>query len=68
MSKFDHLWNDLPYSERDRLYPHMIETHILHVKQSQEMAISAHKKHMKETNDLLRNLEKALLKHVNIGE
>ena len=57
---FSHLWNDLPKSERARLMPHMIESQILHIKQSKLKAIKYHKAHMKEINDLLSTLEREL--------
>ena len=59
---YDHLWNDLPHEERCRLMPHMIEAQKLHVWQCKQKAIKAHKRHMAELDDLLRNLEGDLAK------
>ena len=61
-NNFNHLWNDLPIDERKRLMPNMIETQILHVWQCKRMAILAHKRHMKELNDWIKNLERDLPK------
>ena len=63
MSKFNHLWNDLPKEERHRLMPYQIETQILHTIQSKNRAVRAHGKFLKETNDLIKNLERELLKY-----
>jgi hypothetical protein len=59
---FDHLWNDLPFEERKRLMPHMVESQKLHIWQCKIKAIAAHKKHMKELDDWLSNLELELRK------
>ena len=59
---FSHLWNDLPIEERKRLMPNMIETQILHVWQCKRIAILAHKKHMAQLNDWIKNLESDLPK------
>ena len=59
---FNHLWNDLPDSERKRLMPHMIESQILHIWQCKSRAISAHKSHMHELNEQISNLQKLLPK------
>ena len=61
-NKFNHLWNDLPIEERKRLMPNMIETQILHVWQCKRIAILAHKKHMAQLNDWIKNLESDLPK------
>ena len=59
-NNFSHLWNELPANERERLMPHMIEAHKLHVWQCKQKAIAAHKKHMKDLDDLLKNLDDEL--------
>lgn len=59
-SDFSHLWNDLPIDERKRLIPYMIETQKLHIWQCKQKAIAAHKKHMKELDDWLKNLDDEL--------
>lgn len=51
------LWNDLPFEERQRLMPYMIESQILHIWQCKQKAILAHKSHMKELNDWIKSLE-----------
>lgn len=43
--------------------PHMIEAQKLHVWQCKQKAISAHRKHMKELDAFLANLESELKKY-----
>ena len=57
---FNHLWNNLPADERKRLMPHMVESQKLHIWQCKQKAITAHKKHMKELDDWLKNLDDEL--------
>ena len=57
---FDHLWNNLPFEERKRLMPHMIESQKLHIYQCKIKAIRVHKRHMKELDDWLSNLDREL--------
>lgn len=59
-NRFNHLWNDLPFEERMRLMPHMLEMQKLHVWQCKQKAITAHKSHMKQLNDLMESLDKEL--------
>ena len=54
------LWNDLPDAERKRLMPHMLETQILHIEQCKMKAINSHKRHMKELNEQIKNIESSL--------
>ena len=61
-NNFSHLWNDLPFDERERLMPHMIEMQKLHIWQCKQKAIRAHKAHMKELDDLILNLNRELAK------
>lgn len=61
-NEFSHLWNDLPFEERKRLIPHMIETQKLHIWQCKQKAKLAHKRHMKELDDWLKNLDSELIK------
>lgn len=60
---FTHLWNDMPYEERDRLMPYAIENELLHMWKSKQMAIEYHKKHMKEIDAHMANLEQELDKY-----
>ena len=60
---FSHLWNDLPFEERKRLMPHMIEAQKLHIWQCKQKAISAHKSNMRELDTWLDNLNKDLAKY-----
>lgn len=57
---FSHLWNDLPIDERKRLMPHMVEAQKLYIWQCKQKAVAAHKKHMKELDDWLKNLDDEL--------
>lgn len=59
-SEHSHLWNNLPFEERKRLMPYQIQSQMLHVVQCREKAVRAHKRHMKELDDLLTNLEREL--------
>jgi len=60
VSDFSHLWNDLPFSERARLMPYMMETHKRHVMQCKQRAVNAHKRHMKELNSLIAELDREI--------
>ena len=57
---FSNLWNDLPFEERKRLMPHMIESQRLHILQCKKKAIDAHKRHMRELDDWIENLNAEL--------
>ncbi len=59
---FTHLWNDLPFEERKRLMPHMVESQKLHIWQCKQKAIEAHKRHMKKLDDWMANLDDELNK------
>jgi hypothetical protein len=54
------LWNDMPFEERQRLMPHVIESQILHIWQCKQKAIKAHRAHMKELDEWMANLEREL--------
>lgn len=60
---FTHLWNDLPFDERKRLIPHMVENQKLHIIQCKIKAVRAHKRHMRELDDWLANLDSDLEKY-----
>ena len=65
--KFDkqthtHLWNDLPFDERKRLMPHMIETHILHLQQVRSMIVAAHKAELARLDAWIANCRDSLKK------
>jgi len=57
---FDHLWNDLPFDERKRLMPYMISAQKLDIWQCKQKAIKAHKSHMRELDDWMKNLDREL--------
>jgi hypothetical protein len=54
---FAHLWNDMPLEERERLYPYMTETHVLHLKQVRTMIIDAHKAELRKLDGWIAILE-----------
>ena len=62
-SDFNHLWNDLPFDERKRLMPHMLESQRLHIWQCQQKAIVAHNSHMKELNEIIKTLTSEIEKY-----
>ena len=64
-SKFSSLWNDLPSDERARLMPHMIEAQKRHILQCKQKAIAAHRRHMKELNNWVAELDRDLGKLVH---
>lgn len=68
MSEFDHLWNDLPITERHRLMPTQIENQILHLKQSRNMVVKGHKRTLAEMDDWIKNLERSLKKYSSVNE
>ncbi len=55
-----HLWNDLPSDERSRLMPYMIENQITIIEQQKVKAVRAHKRHMKEIDDHIKNQSREL--------
>ena len=57
---FTHLWNDLPKDERHRLMPYEIESQVLHIWQTKQVAVRNHKRHMKELDDWMKNIVRAL--------
>lgn len=57
---FSHLWNEIPFEERNRLMPHVIETQRLHIWQCKQKAILAHKRLINEFDERLSNLNKEL--------
>ena len=57
-----HLWNGLPYEERVRLMPYMIETHVRHLEQALALAVRAHRRHLREIDDWIENLKNDLAK------
>jgi hypothetical protein len=65
---FDNLWNDLPFEERARLMPHMVESQKLHIWQCKQEAINAHNAHMKTLNDWLKSIDSELTKMVAMSE
>lgn len=57
-----HLWNNLPFEERSRLMPYMIQTHIRHLEQARALAVRAHRRQLREIDDWIANLRSDLTK------
>lgn len=57
-----HLWNDLPFEERSRLMPYMIQIHIRHLEQARALTVRAHRKQLREIDDLIADLKSDLEK------
>lgn len=53
----------MPYGERKRLMPHMVESQRLHILQCKEKAIQAHKRHMRDLDEWMKNLDRELAKY-----
>lgn len=62
-NKFTHLWNDLPYDERERLMPYMIEQHLFHLWQCRAKAARHHEAHIKSIDDHMDSLKQGLAKY-----
>lgn len=62
MNAHTHLWNDMPFAERKRLMPYMIEAQILHAEQAKLVMVRNHKRAMDEMNALIKNLNECLRK------
>jgi hypothetical protein len=65
---FTHLWNDFPLEERKRLAPFMVENQKLHIIQCKNKAIEAHKRHMRELDDWMKNLDLDLKKYITTND
>lgn len=59
-NKYSHLWNDLPYEERNRLVPHMLEAQILHLEQARATLVRGHKETLQRLDQQIYNLEREL--------
>lgn len=62
-----HLWNDLPFEERKRLHPWVMEDHILHLEQTRAMIVSAHEGLLQTLDAQIGNLRRDLL-HEVVGQ
>jgi len=54
-------FNNMPFECRKVASEHMIHDHILHFKQMRQVAVRNHKKHLKEIDDWIKNLERSVL-------
>jgi hypothetical protein len=61
MSKYSHLWNDLPIEVRKRLMPCLIESQILHLRQARELIVHHHAEELRELDSWIKNCERSLL-------
>lgn len=59
-NEFTGLWNNMPFEERKRLMPYMVQSQKLHIWQVKQRAIAAHKRHMKELDEWIENLDREL--------
>ena len=62
MSEYSYLWNSLPFEERERLQPYLIEAQIRNLEQAKQKAIKAHKRYLAEMNDWIANCKSVLKK------
>jgi hypothetical protein len=60
VSKHDHLFNDLPFEERKRLAPYMIESQIRHLAQARALIVRAHNAELRELDLWIQNCERSL--------
>jgi len=60
MSEYSHLWNDLPFEERERLQPFMMEVQMRHLEQAKQKAIIAHKTLLGEFNRQISSIQGVL--------
>jgi len=63
MNDFSHLWNDLPFEERTRLMPFLVEAQLRYIEQGKGIAIRAHKKYLSDVNILQKSLKQELKKY-----
>lgn len=61
---FDHLWNNLPDSERKRLHPYFTESHILHLRQTKLVIEQNYERTIKEIDDHIRYLQRSLTERI----
>lgn len=62
-----HLWNGLPFEERTRLMPYMVEVHIRHLEQARALAVRAHRRQLREIDDWIANLKEEMEKATKEG-
>lgn len=48
--------------QRERLHPFILQQHALHLKQARELMVSHHKAALREMDDWIDNIERALSK------
>ena len=59
-NEFGHLWNDLPMSERTRIYPFLIESKLLHLWQTRQLIIKGHERTLADLDAQMANLRRSL--------
>mgnify|MGYP000443856071 CR=1 FL=1 len=67
MSEHTNLWNDLPFDERKRLSPYMMEMQILHLTQARSMIVNNHHRQLAELDAWIGNIQRALKNPETIG-
>lgn len=58
--QYTHRWNDLPDDQRHYLWPHAVESHILHLEQSRDKVVRAHKRLLADFDDQINACKQAL--------
>lgn len=61
--KHTHLWNDLPFEERERLMPYQIERQILHIWQVRQILERQHKATLADLDAWVSNIREELRKY-----
>ena len=56
-------FNGMPFEYREIACDVMIHDHILHLKQSRSTTVNNHKRHLKEIDDHIKNLERSILEN-----
>jgi len=56
-------FNNMPFEYREIACNDMIHDHILHLKQSRSVTIKNHKRHLREIDDHIKNLERSILEN-----
>ena len=60
VSKFSHLWNDLPSAERSRLFPYQVESQLLQLQQARVLIVENHNRMLREMDAWIANIQRDL--------
>jgi ribosome-associated translation inhibitor RaiA len=58
--KHDHLWNDLPYAERERLAPYQMESQINNLRGARVIMVEHHKQMLADLDAWISNIQREL--------